>query len=415
MKHLCIIVLFFLHAGYTNAQTYTCLDGVGFYVTGLTDDQIVQNNLSMSIGTVTPSSIPGNAASTLLSANYYWSFYNGNNAITYSTSSNPNITWIGECNSSGKVIVSVVATYLPWGDPDPVNITYQCTLDVYIQKVDPPVITAFGDYAVIPCYDNAPLTFEVPYQPCALNYVWRFFALDGVTEITSWTYSSLSGNGRVVQVFPDELNSVYIKAYAYTSVGYFATCLSPYLVQRQCPQNITYNTATTITNALPTHTAVSDLIVIQPPAPSSIKVYNGQEVHMKSAGVIQIYPGFETESNCLFRAFIASCPVSDCEAYHAMIQQTDTVQTVTLPFNNTSEIRLWPNPADEFIVIQANEAYDGKTTCTIFDILGNIVWVSENEFVGGKSEIPVKQIATGVYRLKLEHKQIHTNIPFIKN
>ncbi len=107
--------------------------------------------------------------------------------------------------------------------------------------------------------------------------------------------------------------------------------------------------------------------------------------------------------------------------YPSLYKWNGTVDTCSIEFNSVSEfevlenIQIYPNPSTEQITISLPKNLSGNVTLTVYDGLGKEV-LEFFEFLNSKNqiEIPLVDLATGLYSLKFRHEEVIGSARFIK-
>ena len=78
------------------------------------------------------------------------------------------------------------------------------------------------------------------------------------------------------------------------------------------------------------------------------------------------------------------------------------------------EVRIWPNPATDRIVIKAPSIIaDGKAHILFYSISGALIDEGEHFFKNGESVLDRNELAAGVYILMLKHDKQHYSIGMV--
>ncbi|MEM6641716.1 MAG: T9SS type A sorting domain-containing protein [Bacteroidota bacterium] len=98
-------------------------------------------------------------------------------------------------------------------------------------------------------------------------------------------------------------------------------------------------------------------------------------------------------------------------SYFTSVAQTSRAQKPA----QEVEISVYPNPAQEYLMVQIDEEKQGSVF-ELNSMIGNKIVITPESLGSGKYKIPVKQLATGYYFLvvKNEDRQFSKAYKFLK-
>lgn len=74
---------------------------------------------------------------------------------------------------------------------------------------------------------------------------------------------------------------------------------------------------------------------------------------------------------------------------------------------------LLPNPAKDYLYVQAKHSYAGEVSVMITDYTGKIIWQEQTTFVNSRIKIQTDKYSTGVYVIRVISKDgLHYNSRF---
>ena len=116
--------------------------------------------------------------------------------------------------------------------------------------------------------------------------------------------------------------------------------------------------------------------------------------------------------------FVKFRTISDYEnnLYVDNININDGQQIGVINSSNDFKLTLFPNPTDNILNIKYNISQSGNGTLLIYDVLGKLVFSENISTTSGINilTIPVAELSSGYYRIKLETGGMNASTPFVK-
>ncbi len=140
------------------------------------------------------------------------------------------------------------------------------------------------------------------------------------------------------------------------------------------------------------------------------KVVAGGEVHLKAGEQITLHPGFTVTEGGEFKGEIQKIYVCNfsLEELRAMdAQKKDTVSEVERLTVDLG-IRVYPNPADRFLIIEADNEGEYK----FYSLTGNLIY--HGTFSTGSTVVKLKSLMDGMYFIQLHCNGMMSTVKIIK-
>lgn len=94
-----------------------------------------------------------------------------------------------------------------------------------------------------------------------------------------------------------------------------------------------------------------------------------------------------------------------CDTISKMVQTGNKVFAEEIPF---AEIRIFPNPASDFVMV---EGLNDNAQISIFNLHGKLI-VTRKNF--GNGALNIQQFETGVYLVEIKNQQQKTTLKLVK-
>ncbi len=142
------------------------------------------------------------------------------------------------------------------------------------------------------------------------------------------------------------------------------------------------------------------------------------DVTYKAGQAIHLLPGFSVSPFSYFRAIIDPNPCVPNVPIFKTDENGESFKTITVAANNTSAVKVYPNPFTDQIQIEITEAIAGELlTIAIYDFQGHLLLNSKNIVAGVHENYTIRfpqEFAKGIYILTCNSETISQFVKLIK-
>lgn len=154
--------------------------------------------------------------------------------------------------------------------------------------------------------------------------------------------------------------------------------------------------------SLPTHVTLIDTSTVTVHAGSGFSAYEWNDLSTDS--VLVIDTTFVNTYGPYAMVFVTDefgCTANDYS--YIILQETDTISDTTstgISVLRSGTIKLYPQPANEYLIIESNLFSDQKGSCSIYDVQGKVV--QQSTLIENKQHVDVSKLPPGFYSIQIQ-------------